>query len=629
MPLTIRRRLVDRVRQLRKIAYAVCLALVALALVVSFISVSSPGVSIDVAIGPTFFDGDRALRLADEMWRQHPERSLGSVGAAGAVGWVEERLSAFGTPVVDEFTAMLGDREVTLHNVAVVLQGVSKETILIAAARDTPAVVKVDPLQYSSATATLVELAQVFAARPHQKTLVFLSTEDTGAGGVGIARFLDTNELAPFVTVTLSFDNLGRERTRALEAGVTAPRNTTPGWYVQLVRRVLEKSGLGLRVPGILTQAAEHALSLSRGDQVAGLERGIPSLRLYDEGMGNPTSAGLGSQGAALERLVLSLDTGAETPPDPGTALLLQSGRYLTGRAITFLAFLMLLPGLAVLFIWLSYARLSLRGGLRHLRNLMSFIVPFGALSVVAFLLSLAGLIPRYSLQVPTLAGPATDPRVGPVLLLILLGGAFFVASRHFLGYLRPREPRATNEMTKLCTGFLSLFVGLALMLAQSPFLLLPYLSLAWLWPLATCFAEPIYSGAVWRQRFTSNAPILLLGFLTPFAFYAYLASGADVGWFRAWWFLLVQVVSGAYGWRGPLAAVFLAGAFLLLLGVKRMRVVPVETLEATDELSLLELPPPRSRRRRQRPQAPSPFSPWLHVRSNASARRPPRNRAR
>lgn len=611
MPLTIRRRLVDRVRQLRKIAYALCLALVVLAVAIAFVSVSSPAVSIDVAIGPTFFDGDRALRLADEMWRNYPERSLGSEGAAGVVAWMQEKLTAFGTPVVDEFTATLGDREVTLHNVAVVLQGVSKETILIAAPRDTPAVVKIDPLQYSSGAAVLMELAQVFAARPHQKTLVFLSTEDSGAGGVGMDRFLDTSDSAPFVTVALSFDKLGRERARGLEAGVTAPRNTTPGWYVQLTRRVLAKSGLGLNVPGLFTQAAEHALSLSRGDQVAGLDRGIPSLRLYDEGAGNPTAAGLSNQGAALERLILSLDTTAETPPDPGTALLLESGRYLTGRAITFLAFLMLLPSLFVLAIWLAYARLSVHGALLHLRNLLSFALPLGLVAVLALLLSLAGLIPRYGLQVPTLPGPSTSPRVGPTLLLILLGGALFVASRHFLGYLRPREPRATTEMTRLCAGFLSLLVGLALMLAQSPFLLLPYLSVAWLWPLATCFAEPVYSSALWRHRFTSNAPVLLMGILVPFLFYTYLASGPDVGWLRAWWFLVVQMVSGAYGWRGPLAAVFIVSAFLILLGVKRMRVIPVETLEATDELSLLELPPPRSRRRKQRPVTKPPLSPW------------------
>jgi hypothetical protein len=266
MPLTIRRRLVDRVRQLRKIAYAVCGVLVLLACGVVFLSISSPASSVEVAIGPTFFDANRAFRLAEDMWRYYPERSLGSEDAAGVISWMDEKLSAFGTPIVDTFQAPLGDREVTVRNIGLVLQGSGDQSILISAPRDTPAVVKVDPLAHSSGTAVLMELAQVFASRPHQKTLIFLSTEDASSGGLGIDHFLDTNELGPSVSTILSFQGLGKERTRALQAGVTAPQNTTPGWYVQLGGRVLAKSGLALQVPGLPSQAADHALALSSGE---------------------------------------------------------------------------------------------------------------------------------------------------------------------------------------------------------------------------------------------------------------------------------------------------------------------------------------------------------------------------
>jgi hypothetical protein len=153
--------------------------------------------------------------------------------------------------------------------------------------------------------------------------------------------------------------------------------------------------------------------------------------------------------------------------------------------------------------------------------------------------------------------------------------------------------------MAKLITGFLSLLLGLALMLARSPFLLLPCLAAAWAWPLATCFSEPIGATAVWRYRFVSNAPLLLLGLITPFLIYSYAAVAHDVGWLRTWWFLVVQTVSGSYGVSGPAAIVFIGAAFMILLGVKRMRVVPIETLEITDELSLLE---PPMRRPRPRP---------------------------
>jgi hypothetical protein len=343
---------------------------------------------------------------------------------------------------------------------------------------------------------------------------------------------------------------------------------------------------------------------------VAGLTRGIPSIRLYDEGTGNPSADGLAAQGPAIERLIRSLDAAPETPPDPGTALLLKSGRYLTKRAITLLAVLCLFPTIGALTIWLFASRMAARAALRHLRNLFSFMLPLGAIILLAYLLSLAGLIPRYRFQVPTVDGPSTQPRVAATLIMILLGAAFFVASRRFLGYFRPRESRPVTEMTKLCAGFLSLLIGLILMLSRSPFLLLSCLTAAWAWPLATCFAEPVYRGALWRHRLTSNAPVLLFGLVAPIFLYGYISTGHGVGWLKTWWFLIVQTVSGAYGVRGAMAVMFITAAFAVLLGVKRMRVVPIETLEVTDELSLLELPIPRARRKPRDTKRP-PLSPW------------------
>ena len=99
---------------------------------------------------------------------------------------------------------------------------------------------------------------------------------------------------------------------------------------------------------------------------------------------------------------------------------------------------------------------------------------------------------------------------------------------------------------------------------------------------------------------------MLLLGLIVPILLYAYLASANDIGWLRAWWFAMVQTVSGAYGVRGPAAMVFITAGFLVLLGVKRMRVIPIETLEVMDELSLLEPAAPRARRKpRQAPTRP------------------------
>ncbi|NLO27680.1 MAG: hypothetical protein GX113_05820 [Actinobacteria bacterium] len=610
MALTIRRRLVDHVRQWRRTAYTICAGLVVLAGAAVFLSVSSPASSVEVASGPTFFDSTRAYRAAQVMSDLYSNRMLGSEGSASVINWIAEKLPERVVAAVDKFEAPMGVGTETLRNAVVVLEGTSRESVLVAAPRDTPLGAEVEPLAYATGTAMLIELIHVFAERPHQKTLIFLSTEDSDTGGLGINRFLDTNERGRDVSTILSIHGLGRERTTSLGAGVTGPKNTTPGWYVQLVGRLLAEVNLRLRVPGLLSQAADRALSLSKGDQVAGLSRGIASLRLYDNGPGNPTADGLATQGAAIERLLLSLDSGTEAPPDPGTALLLESGRYLTNRATTFLAALMLLPTLAALLIWLFSSRVTGRPAALHLRNLLSFALPVGWMLLVAYILARAGLIPLYHLQVPVVEGPSTQPRLAPTLIIILTGAVVFVASRRFLGYLHPQEGKAATEMTKLCAGFTGLIVGLVLMLSRSPFLVLPGVTAAWAWPLATCFAEPVYSGALWRHRLTTNAPVLLAGLIVPVALYIYLATSYGVGWLRAWWFLIVQTVSGSYGVRGPLAVMFIAASLAVLAGVKRMRVIPIETLEQTDELSLLEPPIPRSRRK-PRPPARPPLSPW------------------
>ena len=629
MPLTIRRRLIDRVRQWRKMAYAVCAGLVVLAGAIVFLSVSSPASSVEVVSGTTFFDASQALRWADWMDTNYPDRTLDSSDAKGVINWFIEMLSdteapasTSTTPVpggqaatsmkykVDSFTAPMGDRTVTMRNISVELPGTSPEILLIAAPRDTPPVLKVERLAYASGTAILLELIQVFSARPHQKTIVFLSTEEGDSGGLEIGRFLDTSGHAQDVSTILSIQGLGRDTTDALSAAVTAPQNTTPGWYTQLVERVLASAGLGLKLPGLMSQAADHSLSLASGDQVAGLNRGIASIRLSDNGSGNPSEAGLAKQGAAVERLILSLDTGSEMPGDPGTALLLKSGRYLTSRAITFLAVLIILPTLAALLIWLFSSRMRTRAALMHLRNLLSFALPVGFFFLLSYVLALAGLIPLYRFEVPTANGPGTQPRLAPTLILVLVGLVVFVASRRFLGYFKPRESRAETEMTKLCVGFLGILVGFLLLVSRSPFLLLPCLTAAWAWPLATCFAEPVYTGALWRHRLTTNAPVLLLGLVAPVALYVYLAVGHGVGWLNAWWFLIVQTVSGAYGARGPFAVMFISAGLAVLMGARRMRVVPIETLEVADELSLLEPPAPRGRPKPRKPVRP-PLSPW------------------
>ena len=68
MPLTIRRGVIDLVRQWRKIAYSVCASLIVVASAGVFVSISSPDDIVPLAPGEPFFDAGRAYRATEDMW---------------------------------------------------------------------------------------------------------------------------------------------------------------------------------------------------------------------------------------------------------------------------------------------------------------------------------------------------------------------------------------------------------------------------------------------------------------------------------------------------------------------------------------------------------------------------------
>jgi hypothetical protein len=598
--LTIRRRLADRVWQWRRLTYAASTALVVLTIIGVFVSISLPSANVEPATGPTFFDSGRAYAAITDFVGLYPDPQMGTPDAAGAAAWYKERLDALKIPYTErEFEAPLGWTHATIRSIAVKLSGTSRDTILVTGSRDPSMQTKLPPLANGSATGMLLELIQVFAdtARPHDKTMIFLSSEGGSYGGLGVDDFLDNSPDTGNIKAMLSLEGLGREQVQSLVAGVNGPRGTTPGWYVQLAGNILSKAEINLQLPGLQTQIGDQALQLSLGEQVAGLRHDISSLLIADTSGETVTAAGLATQGTAIERLIMSLDQGGQIPSDPGTALVLESGRYLTKRAIAILGVLMLFPAFIMAFTWLAVTRLRPDAWMRHLRNALSFFLPLAFLIGLIPLERAVGLLPRYLWQAPSFASPATEAQLLPALVLAVLFLVAFPLVRHFLGYLRPREPRAMTEIAKLSLGLMILFVGLAMLAAQSPFALLVWLSAAWIWPLVSCFRDTSHRAITLLPRFRSNLPLLLTGLVTPVAFYLYLALTTSVNFWSGWWFLLVQTASGAFGITAPLAWALLGTAFLLLMGVRRLQVLPIETLEDRDDLSYVEASPPRVRK--------------------------------
>jgi len=607
MQLTVRRRLADRIWQWRNITYVASTALVALAMIAVFLSISFPSSIVQVSTEPTFFEPSRAFRATEEFAGKFPDTSAGGTGDKASASWLVERLNTLSIPeYTQEFSAPLGDRTAVLNNVVVVFPGESREAILVAAQRDpllagpSSAPATTSSLAKASGTGILLDLVQVFAARPHSKTLIFLSSDGGGYGGLGVDYFLRNDPRGGDVRVVLSMYGLGREDREYLQAGIEGPKTTTPGWYFQLATATLDKAGLGVRSPGLATQVANHALVLGSGEQNAGLRLGVPALMLFDPGPGRTTVAGLAIQGASMERLVLSLDAGTEIPSDPGTAIVLSSGRYLTSRALGILGALMLLPGTLMALTWLAVTRIRPDAWLRYLRNLASFVLPLLGLLLLSWALARAGLLPHYRLPAPPQDPPARYPDYLIAAALLLAGLGMLFVSRHFLGYLRPREPLVMAETVKLCVGLLVLVTGLALLASSSPFSVLTAVTAAWAWPMVTCFSEQSRNSGTRGHRPHTNRLLLISGLTAPAFLYLYLVVSTELRWWQGWWFLLVQTVSGSYGVLSPIASVLITAGFLVLLGVKRLQLIPIETLGEQDDLALVEPPPARVRKVKQ-----------------------------
>jgi hypothetical protein len=598
MQITIRRRLADRVWQWRKLVYAGSSALVLLVLILVFLTISLPSTLLEVSNEPILFDAARAYRTTQQLAqveRREGERSVGSEGAAAGTRWLTETLDGLRMPYeTDEFTTRIGDRDVAMTNIEVRLPGQRSETIVVSTPRDPRLETDLTPDVHASGTAMLLDLAQVFAARPHDKTLVFLFTEGGSYGGLGVERYLE--ERGQEVRTVLSVQGLGREGRKQVQAGVIGPESATPGWLLRLSGDVLARAGMRLDLPGMGEQVADHALRLHDGEQVPGLRHGKAALFLYDSSEGRVTSSGLATQGSAVERLLLSLDAGLDIPRGAAAALVLPSGRYLTTRALDILAFVMLLPSSIMALTWLAITRLRPEAWLRYLRNFVSFLLPILATLGLAWAAAALGWLPRYQFLASPVDAAAARPHLSAAAVLALTFLAMFLLSRHFLGYLRPREPLVMAEVSKLTVGLAVLVAGLALLMTHSPFSLLTAVTAAWTWPLATCFAETGAWTTPWWLKRRSNALLLLTGLLAPGLLYVYLVVSSPLTWATGWWFLFVQTVSGAYGLRGPIASALITSSFLILLGVKRLHLLPMETLDEQDDLSLVAPPPPRAR---------------------------------
>jgi LPXTG-motif cell wall-anchored protein len=473
--------------------------LVALPLLIAAFSVAHPPALPPPVLPPTF-DGAGATALAQELSRLYPDRSPGSAGSLASSRWVADHLAQYGyRPTVDTFSATIpGLGRQTLRNVMVEVPGRSPERIVVMAHRDDSGIGP-GANDNASGTAALIELARSYSsvlAQPGgasgpQHTILFLSTDAGGFGGLGAERFA-TSRARRHVVAVINLDSIASPRPARLEIAGEIARSPAAGLVETAAARVREQTGVRPDRTGFLGQLIDLAFPFSLYEQAPLVARDIPAITLTRSGDRPPRAFGdtpdsldqehFTELGRASQTLLESVDEGLELARGTGSYLFL-GDRIVRGWAIELVLVAALLPFLAAavdLFAFCRRHRIRLGPGLRSLRSRFAFWL----FVVVLFeLFALAGAFPGGAPRPvnPDTAAGSDWPS------LALLGFAALCLAGWLIGRRRRiprRPPTSEEELAGHTAALLGLAVLALLVVAVNPFsllFLLPSLH-AWLW---------------------------------------------------------------------------------------------------------------------------------------------------
>jgi hypothetical protein len=563
--------------------YRAGLLLALAAAVVLMFSVVSrpPPLRSDVAADA--FDGNHAAALDHQLLAVAPNREPGSRGDAAAADFVTERFRAIQGGSVSEqrFSGGFDGNDVQMRNVSLVLPGLSERRIVIVAPRDCAA--GRCAVSSGAATAALLELASDFDGARHSKTLVFVSTDGSVAGAAG-AKLLagELQDTPAEAVIVLSQPGSGLGRRPFAVPWSAGPQSAS----IQLVQSA--RAAVGSEVGGdplalstfpslfrlaIPSGLQEQAVLIERGADAIGISSaGDRPLRSSQDGLGSLDPEALGGFGRASLSLVFALDT-LPNPLEHGPdAYLPLAGKLIPGWALALLAAALLLPVGLVSIDGLAGASRANEPVRRALLWTLGRSIPFLAVLVLAYAMSLVGLIPRPAFPFD----PQSHPfGLGPALVLVALAAAFVatvVATRRLI------PPAGAEEALTPAIG-LVIFVSIAAVWLVNPYLALLLVPTAHLW-LAAALPEL-------RSQLGPMLVALALGMVVPLVAIGYLGSSLGVGWAVPWQLVLL-FTGGQFGL--PL------GVALCVLGGCLIAIVELATRRRADAPSERPVAPPLGR---------------------------------
>src|SRR5271165_4466387 len=384
------------------------------------------------------FDGTRAYAQMWSLARAYPSRAPGSTGDEGLARALKAELEALGGASSAGFSVQLQrfqgqtiDGERPLENVIAERPGsTGASPIVIVAHRDAPARGSLAEL---SGTATLLELARVFASSATKRTIMLVSTSGGSGGGAGAAELIDAGSPilargAPDAAIVIG-DLAAAHLRKPLVIPYSDGFGAAP---LQLQRTAVDaittQAGLNPGGPSELGQLAHLAFPLAVGEQGVLQAGGLASVLVQASGERGPQPAEAVSPERleALGRSVLSMVDALDASPDvaqaPATAVVLD-GKTLPDWSVSLLVLTLLLaPALAGLDAFARARRRRLPVAEATLW-VLSCGLPFLACALFAYVLGALGIVEAPAVPAP----PAAMPFDGAAATIVAVMALTFV----------------------------------------------------------------------------------------------------------------------------------------------------------------------------------------------------------
>ena len=159
------------------------------------------------------FSGEKALTSLTQFVTQFPDRDSGQPNNEKAANWIQNKFHELGlTTMIDRWSIINYNRQVSLKNVIGIIPGESSKEIIVVAHFDQSPDTYQGADNDGSGMAILLQLTEIFSSGPTPKyTLVFLASDGEEYGMLGTKRFVETHRNIDNIIAGLSLDNVGKK----------------------------------------------------------------------------------------------------------------------------------------------------------------------------------------------------------------------------------------------------------------------------------------------------------------------------------------------------------------------------------------------------------------------------------